>query len=154
MEVYVDIDRCIYCHACEVACERVHGEARISVGAVEERASVPLFCHQCDVAPCVLACPAGALVQGEAAVSFEAEKCTRCGLCAISCPFGAVYIGETALLQKCDLCSEREVPACVLTCPTEALIWGDGEDGAKRLRRRAAGRMAQSCAEAIGRGRI
>jgi len=154
LDLYVDIDRCIYCHACEVACERVHGESRISVGGVEHRASVPVLCHHCDPAPCSAVCPEGGLVQGESAVTFEAEKCTGCGLCTIACPFGAAYLGEAGGIQKCDLCPEMEVPACVLTCPAEALVWGDGEERAGMVRRRAAGRVAQSYADAAGRDRI
>ena len=154
MDLYVDIDRCIYCHACEVACERVHGESRISVEAVRDRACVPVLCHHCDPAPCAAVCSAGALTQGESSVIFEAEECTRCGLCTIACPFGAAYLGEADGLQKCDLCPEMEVPACVLTCPAEALVWGDGEERAGMVRRRAAGRVAQYYAESSGRDRI
>jgi len=153
LEIYVDLGRCIGCHACEVACEREHGEPKISVGLVRERASVPVSCHQCEVAPCALVCPSGALFIGEASVSLDGSKCTRCGLCLLACPFGAIDVDITSMIQKCDLCPEREVPACVLTCPTEALIFGFREEAAKELRRRAAKRIAQSYAAAVGRER-
>jgi Fe-S-cluster-containing hydrogenase component 2 len=153
LEIYVDLGRCICCHACEVACEREHGEPKISVEAVRDRASVPVSCHHCEVAPCALVCPSGALAQGASSVSFEAEKCTSCGLCIIACPFGAIYMDSTSTVQKCDLCPEREVPACILTCPTEAMIFGDHEDATKELRRRAAMKIAQSYAAAVGRER-
>jgi Fe-S-cluster-containing hydrogenase component 2 len=152
LEIYVDLGRCICCHACEVACEREHGEAKISVGSVRDRASVPVSCHQCEVAPCALVCPSGALSMGET-VSFDGSKCTRCGLCLLACPFGAIDADLTSMVQKCDLCPEREVPACVLTCPTEALIFGYREDATRELRRRAAKRIAQSYAAAVGRER-
>lgn len=153
MEIYVDLARCICCHACEVACEREHGEPKISVEAVRDRASVPVSCHHCEVAPCALVCPSGALAQGASSVSFEAEKCTTCGLCIIACPFGAIDMDSTSTVQKCDLCPEREVPACILTCPTEALIFAGHDDATKELRRRAARRIAQSYAAAVGRER-
>jgi formate dehydrogenase iron-sulfur subunit len=151
LEIYADSDRCILCHACVVACERVHGEARISVEAVRDRACVPVACHQCDAAPCAIVCPSGALAQEASTVAFDAEKCTRCGLCIIACPLGAVDLDTVSMIQRCDLCPDREVPVCVLTCPTEALILGDRFEETKEMRRRAALRIAQS--HAVGRER-
>jgi formate dehydrogenase iron-sulfur subunit len=153
LEIYVDRERCIFCRACEVACERVHGEARITVEAVKDRASVPVACHHCEAAPCALVCPSGALTQEEAEVGFEAGKCTRCGLCVVACPFGAVDLDPASMVPQCDLCPEREVPPCVLTCPTEALIFGDRFEATEELRRRAASRIAQSYAASVGRDR-
>ena len=57
------------------------------------------------------------------------------------------------MVQKCDLCPDWEVPPCVLTCPTEALIFGDRDLATVELRRRAASRIAQSYASAVGRER-
>ena len=28
-------------------------------------------------------------------------------------------------MAKCDLCTHREIPACVEICPNEALVFGD-----------------------------
>ena len=151
MEIYVDLGRCICCHSCEVACERVHGETKISVGTVRDRASVPVSCRHCEIAPCAFVCPSGALSQEASSVVFDGQKCTNCGLCIIACPFGAVYTDSTSTIQKCDLCPNRKVPACVLTCPTEALIFGDREEATKELRRRAVMKIAQSYAASVGR---
>lgn len=153
MEIYADLERCIFCHACVVTCERVHGEARISVEAVRDRASVPVSCHHCETAPCATICPAGAIVQEASIVAFDAGKCTRCGLCVIACPFGAVDLDTTFMVQRCDPCHDREVPACVITCPTEALILGDRFDETEEMRRKAALRIAQSHAASVGRER-
>ena len=153
MEIYVDLERCIFCHACEVACEREHGESRISVEAVKDRASVPVSCHHCEVAPCAIVCPTGALYQEGSQVAFDEGLCTRCGLCRLACPFGAVEADPVSMVQKCDLCPEWEVPPCVLTCPTEALIFGDRDLATVEMRRRAASRIAQSYAAAVGRER-
>ena len=86
-------------------------------------------------------------------MAFDAGKCTRCGLCLLACPFGAIDLDLTSMVQKCDLCPEREVPACVLTCPTEALIFGYREEAVKELRKKAAKRIAQSYSAAVGRDR-
>jgi len=153
LEIYVDLERCIFCHACEVACEREHGESRISVEAVKDRASVPVSCHHCEVAPCAIVCPTGALRQEGGEVAFDEGLCTRCGLCRLACPFGAAEFDPASMVQKCDLCPEWEVPPCVLTCPTEALIFGDRDLATVEIRRRAASRIAQSYAAAVGRER-
>jgi carbon-monoxide dehydrogenase iron sulfur subunit len=40
------------------------------------------------------------------------------------CPYGAVVqLNELKKAVKCDLCPDREIPACVEACPTKALIW-------------------------------
>jgi NADPH-dependent glutamate synthase beta subunit-like oxidoreductase len=55
---------CSGCHACEVACKQEHG---LGVGPrvvrVLEKAPVfkPLYCHHCEDAPCVIACPEDAI---------------------------------------------------------------------------------------------
>jgi len=153
LEIYVDLERCIFCRACEVACEREHGESRISVEAVKDRASVPVSCHHCEVAPCAMVCPTGALSQEGGEVAFDVGLCTRCGLCVIACPFGAAEFDPVSMVQKCDLCPDWDVPPCVLTCPTEALIFGDRDLATVEMRRRAASRIAQSYASAVGRER-
>jgi Fe-S-cluster-containing hydrogenase component 2 len=93
MPVYIDISRCIGCRSCEVACQRVHaGIGHINVHFVGDQASVPIFCHQCEEAGCVMACFSGALCKDEGKRTvFDAEKCTGCELCRLACPFGVVW---------------------------------------------------------------
>ena len=108
---------CIGCRTCEVACALEHVapgaefHPRLKVMRLDEL-SVPVMCPQCENAPCVGACPTGALSMG-------AEKVD-------ACPFGAITIevkaGVTPVIVKCDLCGTRERgPACVDVCPTAAL---------------------------------
>jgi formate dehydrogenase iron-sulfur subunit len=135
MPVYVDISRCIGCRACEVACQRVHdGDCHVRV-KLGDRASMPQLCHHCEEAACAFACYTGALSQNGQRIAYDIHKCTGCGLCRLACPFGAVWTDKLA--HKCDLCSPRERPTCVITCPAEALS-DDYEFAAKRARGRAA----------------
>jgi formate dehydrogenase iron-sulfur subunit len=136
MPVYIDIGRCIGCRSCEVACQRVHaGSGHIDVHFVGDLASVPIFCHHCEEASCIMACFSGALRKDGERTILDVEKCTGCDLCALACPFGAVWTNRIA--QKCDLCQGREQPVCVTTCPSNALST-DFQQASRRARSRAA----------------
>lgn len=123
---------CIGCRTCEVACALEHVapgaefHPRLKVMRLDDL-SVPVMCHQCENAPCVGACPTGALSMGAEKVEADGGRCIGCQSCAIACPFGAIAIevaaGLTPVIVKCDLCGARERgPACVDVCPTAALI--------------------------------
>jgi formate dehydrogenase iron-sulfur subunit len=143
MAVYVDINRCIGCRSCEVACQRVHGgSGHVRVSFVEGLASVPIFCHHCEEAFCAAACFSGALHKEGDRTAFDVDKCTGCGLCALACPFGVVWTEKIA--HKCDLCWGRTEPACVATCPANALST-DGEPPSRRSHVRAGRAGASGC---------
>jgi len=122
---------CIGCRTCEIACALEH----VAPGAEfhprlkvmrPDNLSVPVMCHQCENAPCVKACPVGALTMGPERVEADAGRCIACQSCVVACPVGAITIetpvGLTPTIVKCDLCGDRERgPACVDVCPTAAL---------------------------------
>ena len=87
-------------------------------------------CFHCTDAACEAACPTGAISkQANGAVTIDQEKCIGCKYCVNSCPFGVPKWKEADNKTfKCRLCQDRTVnglePACVKTCPTDALTFG------------------------------
>jgi len=92
-------------------------------------------CLHCADPGCLKACPApGAIVQySNGIVDFHQEQCIGCGYCTAGCPFNVPRLSrKDSKAYKCTLCSDRVgvglEPACVKSCPTQALSFGSKED--------------------------
>jgi electron transport protein HydN len=149
--VLADPGKCSGCRACEVACFAGHRPQQgKTIGTVTSPVTprlfvsrnfddkgigkcMPIQCHHCEDAPCLKACVAGAIERKDGVVFINERKCIGCRNCALACPFGAVQVFSreelsvqktakvASLVFKCDLCRESDSPACVKTCPNEAL---------------------------------
>ena len=92
-------------------------------------------CLHCEDPGCLYACPApGAIVQyTNGIVDFNQENCIGCQYCVTGCPFDIPrYSAKTKTVSKCNMCIDRVEaglePACVKTCPTNAISWGSKSD--------------------------
>ena len=92
-------------------------------------------CLHCAEPGCLYACPApGAIVQYEnGIVDFNQDSCIGCQMCVSGCPFDIPRFNpDTRKVYKCNMCVDRVEaglePACVKTCPTNAISWGTKED--------------------------
>lgn len=137
---------CIGCRTCEIACALEHATEsaafapRLTVLRLDTL-SVPVMCHQCENAPCVGACPVGALSMGDERVEADDSRCIGCQSCVVACPFGVINIAsaknQPTTIVKCDLCHGRERgPACIDVCPTSALSKITGETLAEMQKQR------------------
>ncbi len=64
----------------------------------------------------------------------DKDKCVGCWMCIMSCPFGVLTRQkQDKIVVKCDLCADRDVPACVEACPTGALLFGTLKEFEKKL---------------------
>ena len=101
-------------------------------------------CMHCQDAGCLAACPApGAIVQkSNGIVDFVQENCIGCGYCITGCPFDVPRLSpKTKKVYKCSLCSDRVAvglePACIKTCPTNCLTFGERTELLRQAERRA-----------------
>jgi formate dehydrogenase iron-sulfur subunit len=146
-----DATRCIDCRACMMACSVENNipmnKTRIWVSGVGlkgeypdlDRASMVYHCMHCDDPDCLSACPVGAYSKRpDGPVLYDHDKCIGCRYCMNACPFGVPHFDYDkglipgAFIDKCTMCPQRIdnglEPACVATCPTEALMFGERAD--------------------------
>ncbi|HET9019857.1 MAG TPA: 4Fe-4S dicluster domain-containing protein [Acetobacteraceae bacterium] len=99
-------------------------------------------CKHCHNAPCLEACPTGALFRTEFdTVVVQQDICNGCGYCVPACPFGVVDISTLdGKAHKCTLCYDRLKgglePACAKSCPTDSIQFGEVTELQERARKR------------------
>ena len=160
----IDQTRCIGCHACTTACKsenevplgvnrtyvkyvdvgalpagapRVPGDALQPVRRRAVRRRLP------DRARCTSG--------RDGIVDFDKSICIGCKACIAACPYDAIFINpEDHSAEKCNFCAHRlDVglePACVVVCPTEAILVGDLNDPTSRVSRRSSTASRSPCA--------
>lgn len=150
-EIFVRTDRCMGCHSCEIACCVAHSSAKDLYGAISEvpkpqkrlfvecappEQPLPILCRHCRDAPCMHACIAGAIGRSdEGVVRTDADKCIGCWTCVMLCPYGVIGCQrETRKACRCDRCPDRDIPACVAACPTNALVYQSVETYSQNVR--------------------
>lgn len=146
---YFDQSRCIGCYVCVAACRSWNQLEQELPDLIDlesqEKGEFPdvslrhlfLTCFHCGQPSCVPACPEGILVQRAEdgiVVIADPDQCTKCMLCVEACPYDApkVVAGAGKNIVKCDMCLDRlaqgRPPACVASCPTQALDVGPMEE--------------------------
>jgi len=110
---------------------------------------IPLLCNHCDNPPCVRVCPTKATWKRkeDGIVMMDWHRCIGCRYCMAACPYGSRSFNWTdprpllaqqnsdfptrtkGVVEKCTFCDERlakgKQPACVTSCPQEAMAFGD-----------------------------
>ena len=158
----VDVSKCNGCNGCVVGCKNWHALAAGEQGRIRivdvatgdfpgiSRWIFPVMCMQCDYPPCVSVCRYQAsFVAENGFVVVDAKKCVGCELCTLACPYGARVMRQGGkVADGCDFCVDRvqggQLPYCVATCPTEALIFGDPDDHQSQISIRLQREDAQS----------
>jgi formate dehydrogenase iron-sulfur subunit len=96
-------------------------------------------CMHCEYPACAAACPLEALHKTEdGPVLYRADRCFGCRYCMLACPFEIPTFEfdqnefQGPWIRKCTMCADRlgaaREPACVQTCPTGALTYGQRDE--------------------------
>lgn len=146
----MDLDRCVRCDDCVVACARAHdNNPRFNRhGRRHDHYMVANACMHCMDPVCMIGCPTGAIHRSSAGgqVVINDTTCIGCATCASSCPYDNIRMVEVrdasgAFIRdavtnapiikatKCDLCLDQPGgPACQRACPHDALKRVDMQD--------------------------
>ncbi len=107
----IDLDKCVGCQACTIACKSENNVPYGSPGEQQRRIDVywnkviavsegkypavsirtiPMPCMHCDDPPCVRVCPAKATYKREDGIVMQNfRRCLGCKYCMVACPYGA-----------------------------------------------------------------
>jgi Fe-S-cluster-containing dehydrogenase component/DMSO reductase anchor subunit len=134
----VNLDACTGCKACVVGCHHMNGldetetwrKVDLLKGADPEPTVQHLTsaCHHCIDPGCMTGCPVQAYEKDETTgvVAHLDDQCIGCRYCELKCPYEVPQYSESlGIVRKCDMCigrlQEGEAPACVQSCPNEAI---------------------------------
>jgi Fe-S-cluster-containing dehydrogenase component/CRP-like cAMP-binding protein len=115
----MDMDLCVRCGNCSLACHKVHGQSRllrrgisierpVSIGSAQiQHVLSPQVCMHCKDPECLTGCPTGAIFRDPRGfVDIDAATCIGCFDCATQCPYDAISMVPRATgdpLVKFDL---------------------------------------------------
>jgi Fe-S-cluster-containing dehydrogenase component/CRP-like cAMP-binding protein len=99
----MDMDLCIRCGNCSLACHRVHGQSRLLRRGIHisrpvkpqsrsiQHVLAPSVCLHCQDPECLTGCPTGAIGRFSAGqIDINPKTCIGCGDCATQCPYNAI----------------------------------------------------------------
>lgn len=106
-------------------------------------------CFHCTDAACEKVCPEDAISYTEfGTVVVNHDKCVGCGYCVQNCPFDVIELAtykdkqgkEYRKASKCTMCTDRIEeglqPACVTTCHTGAMEFGNKDEMIQKAEKR------------------
>jgi len=165
----VDLDRCTGCEGCVVACHAENniptvGEKEAAIGRAMHWIRVeryyegdfpnvkvkfqPVFCQQCDAAPCEPVCPTFASYHTNEGLNGQVyNRCIGTRYCANACPYNVrffnfynpvwetplhlqlnpdVSVREVGVMEKCTFCVQR-IKAAEIGAKAEKRELKDGD---------------------------
>src|SRR5262249_505403 len=103
----MDMDLCVRCGRCSMACHKVHGQSRllrrgIHITRIERPGKTaipplvgPGVCLDWKDPECLTGCPTGAIGRySSGQIDINAGTCIGCGDCATNCPYNAISMAS------------------------------------------------------------
>ncbi len=97
----MDMDLCVRCGNCSLACHKVHGQSRLLREGIHVSRAMPnghkqsllspAVCMHCKDPECLTGCPTGAIGRFPGGqIDVNPKTCIGCGDCATQCPYDAI----------------------------------------------------------------
>ena len=131
--IKVDIEKCIGCKSCEIACAAFHSTPKYSsINPARSRIRV----IRDELRNVFLPIRAGAYTKSECAgrqtYIIDGREYGECNFCNASCPARDLFKEpDSGLPLRCDMCEDDpdlEEPMCVKWCKLDALIYEEREE--------------------------
>lgn len=170
--IVIDLNVCIRCRACMVACKVQNKVPPFEQNRVEhyrirpveweegkypkvKRIFIPVLCMQCDAPACKSVCPVNAISKRkDGLVVIDKNRCIACGSCTKACPYGVPYLLQKS--DKCDFClvarlDKREKESyCAKSCVSGAIVFGDLNDPKSQVAKMASSGKAKTLCPEFG----
>lgn len=132
-EIHVDLDKCIGCRACELACSSFHATPRYSsTNPARSRIRVVIDDLNDVYVPIRAGDYTPAECTGRHTYTINGKQYRECSFCGVSCSARERFKEpDSGLPLKCDMCEHDpplEAPMCVQVCPHDALIYEEREE--------------------------
>jgi carbon-monoxide dehydrogenase iron sulfur subunit len=136
----MDMDLCVRCGNCSLACHKVHGQSRLLRRGIQierpvaigkrrlQHALLPQVCLHCKDPECLTGCPTGAIFRDPLGqVDIHAADCIGCFDCATQCPYDAITMVPRTL-PKQSFSAINTIRNLIRLRPTPVEPFSDADD--------------------------
>ena len=132
-EIKVNLDKCIGCRACELACSGYHATPKYSsINPARSRIRVVIDELNDVYVPIRAGDYTSAECTGRHAFTINGKEYPECSFCGVSCPARDLFKEpDSGLPLKCDMCEDippLAEPMCVQVCRHGALTYEEREE--------------------------
>ncbi|WP_306532867.1 4Fe-4S binding protein [Geobacter sp.] len=132
-EIKVNLDKCIGCRACELACSGFHAKPKYSsINPERSRVRVVMDLLSDVYVPIRAGDYTQAECSGRNTYTINGKEYTQCSFCSVSCPARDLFREpDSGLPLKCDMCEDDPTltePMCVQVCRCGALTYAEWEE--------------------------
>jgi benzoyl-CoA reductase subunit BamC len=132
-EIKVNLDKCIGCRACELACSAHHAKPKYSsINPERSRIRVVMDLLNDVYVPIRAGDYTPAECSGRHTYTINGKEYSQCSFCSVSCPARDLFKEpDSGIPLKCDMCEDDPTltePLCVQVCRCGALTYAEWEE--------------------------